>query len=368
MKINFSFLILLIIFFLISGGITWLILNRSQKPPPPFPVEEEKILNIFNWENYLSENVIEEFEKKFNVKVNIDTFEDSSQMFSTIQFQPDKYDLVVMEDDYLQLMKRIKLLSPLDHQKIPNLKNLNEASKNNSYDPGNQYCVPYVAGYTGIVINEKLVDDFDGTRKVLWDPKYKGKISMPNNAIEILINGFLALGYDFQNLTTQQLKDAKDFALLQKDFVLGYDDPMSQRELLVEEKAWIGYIYSTEVLDIIKRNPNLKFFAPKEGVLLWSDNWCIPKDSPHKNLAHQFLNYLLDPKIAAKNSQDIGALMLVKGMEEFLDPEFLVQTKGLDFPQEREIFQKSSYRTKELLGEEFQIIANELATELEIEE
>lgn len=356
----FALFIFTIILIVATVRIFW---QKNKKPPPP-PLEEEKVVNIFNWEDYLSQKIIDEFKQKFGVEIKIDTFKDSDEIISTLQFQPEKYDLVVAEDDKVRLFKQLKLISELDPQKILNLKYIKEAAKNNSYDPGNRYCIPYVAGYTGIVINEKYLKDFDGTRKILWDEKYKGKISIINNPAEILINALFALGYELKDADSEKLKEAKNFALLQKELLLGYHDPISQRKLLTEEKAWIAYVYSTEIPSILRENPSLKFFAPKEGVLLWSDNWCISKDSIHKKWAYEFLNYLLDPKIAAQNSEDIGAPMLVEGIEKFLNNEFVEQMNGLDFPQDEEVLKKSSYRTEYLIKEETQTIINQLAIEL----
>jgi spermidine/putrescine transport system substrate-binding protein len=372
-KIFGGFLVLLI---LILVGI-YLFVNFKSKligKIKIFPEKEsvlnlEKELNIFNWENYLSEEVIKEFEEKFGVKVNLETFSDSDFMFSKVQSQPDKYDVVIVEHDYVSLMKNLKLLYPLEHQKIPNLKYLKKEVRENSYDPGNTFCIPYVHGYTGIAINKKYVSDFDGTRKILWDPKFKDKISMPNNAEEILVSALFYLGAkNPENPTSEELEKAINLALKQKDLVLGYDDPIEQRELLINEKAWVAYIYSTEIGEVKEKNPNVEFFAPKEGTFLWSDNLCIPKDAPHKEAAHAFLNYLLDPKVSAKNSQDIKALMVNEAMKEFLDPKFIQVMEGLDFPKEKEIFEKSRYFTNVMFNENFQKAVNRLDAKLEIEE
>jgi spermidine/putrescine transport system substrate-binding protein len=372
-KIFAGFLILII---LISVGIYLLVSFKSnlKSKIKIFPEKEkvlnlEKELNIFNWGNYLSEEVIKEFEQKFGVKVNLETFKDSDFMFSKVQSQPDKYDLVIVEHDYVSLMKNLKLLYPLDHQKIPNLKYLKKEARENSYDPGNTFCIPYVHGYTGIAINKKYVSDFDGTRKILWDPKYKGKISMLNNAQEVLVSALFYLGVkNPENPTSEEFEKAINLALKQKDLVLGYDDPIEQRELLINEKAWVAYIYSTEIGEIREKNPNIEFFAPKEGTFLWSDNLCIPKDAPHKEAAHAFLNYLLDPKVSAKNSQDIKALMVNEAMKDFLDPKFIQVMEGLDFPKEKEILEKSRYFSAVILNEEFQKAVNRLDGELKIEE
>jgi spermidine/putrescine transport system substrate-binding protein len=328
----------------------------------------EKELNIFNWENYLSDEVIRDFEKKYKVKVNLDTFEDSSLMLSTIQAQPDKYDLVVAEDDLVMTMKKLKLLAPLDHKKIPNLKYLKKESRENFYDPGNLFCLPYVNGYTGIAINKKYIPDYDGTRSILWDKKYKGKISLVNSGYELLVSSLLYLGYrDFEKLTPEKLDEAVNLALKQKDLALGYHDPATQRELLENEEVWVAYIYSTEIPEIQKKNPDIQFFAPKEGAVLWADNFCIPKDAPHKEAAQAFLNYLLEPKVSAKNSQDLGVLMVNEGMKEFLDPEFAKEMEGLDFPKEKEIYEKSDYYNSKLNLFEFLPWINRLEAELGIE-
>jgi spermidine/putrescine transport system substrate-binding protein len=192
---------------------------------------------------------------------------------------------------------------------------------------------------------------------------------MLNSVQEVLVSALFYLGVEnVENPTSKELEKAIDLALKQKDLVLGYDDPLKQRELLINEKAWVAYIYSTEIGEIKEKNPNIEFFAPKEGTFLWSDNLCISKDAPHKEAAHAFLNYLLDPKVSAKNSQDIKALMLNQAMKEFLDPKFVQVMEGLDFPKEKEILEKSRYFANVIFNEDFQRAINILGAKLEIEE
>lgn len=356
------FLVLIIGAIALLGVILFLTKKPSIEKPKPVL---EKELRIFNWEDYLSQEVIEDFERKFGAEVFLETFEDSEYAFSVIQSQPDKYDLFVIEDEYVVLMKNLKLIIPINHQKIPNLKNLRKEARENHYDPGNLYCVPYVSGYTGILINTKYVRDFDGTRRILFDEKYKGKIIMPNDSSEILINAIFVLGYDLNKATKEQFDEAVKLAFDQKDLVLGYYDPMTQRELILKEKAWIAYIYSTEAFLLTQQNPHLRFFAPKEGVLLWADNWCLPKDAKNKELAHLFLNYILEPEIAAKNSANIGTSMSVEGMEKYLLPEFVEITRELNFPLDTEIFQKSRYSSPLVLKEEYRVSSAKLSPLLE---
>jgi len=361
----FLILIFILVFGIIVGG--YFLISKPETFPTPSlapKAPEDKELHIFNWENYLSEEIIKNFEKEFNIKVYLDTFQSSDEVPLVLQSEPEKYDLIVVEDNLVSLFKKLKLLSPLDHSQIPNLVNLKEEAKKNSYDFGNYYCIPYVHGFTGIAINEKYVKDFDGTRKIFWNQKYKGKISLPNLPEEILVNALFYLGYPLENVTKEQLNEAFELILKQKPLVIGYDDPIRQRELMINEKAWIALIYSTEVLPIQEVNPNIKFFAPKEGVLLWADNFCIPKDAQHKKAAHLFLNYLLEPKISAQNSQDIGALMVNEKMDEFLPEEFKEKHRGLDFPLDKEVLAKSKYFTSYQNLQVLETI-NKIKTEIE---
>ena len=358
-KKNLIIVFVTVIIGVIFGALYYFEISKKEA------LEDELI--IFNWENYLDPDIITEFEKKFRIKVTQEYFDDSSYMFSAVQSQPDKYDLIVATDDSVKEMIDIKLLSLLNHRKISNIENLKKEATENYYDPGNNYCLPYFAGYTGIVVNTKYIKNYNGDREILWEENYKGKISMPNNSFESLLNAFFQLGYNLENPTDEQLEEARKLALEQKDLVIGYNDTSEQRDLIVGGKAWIAYTYTTEIPYMIKQNSDLKFFAPKEGVVLWTDNWCIPKDAPHKNAAHAFLNYLLEPEVSAKNSEYVGIPMLNVAMEKFLSPEFSNESKGLDFPLDKEIFLKSSY-CPGFIAEKVQVVANKLWSDLGIEE
>lgn len=329
----------------------------------------EKELVLLNWENYISPEVISDFEKQYSVKVRLVEYEDSDYMFSRIQSQPDQYDLLVAEDDFVKLMKKLKMLSPLDHGAIPNIQNLKEEAKKNFFDPGNNFCLPYFAGYTGILVNENRVKDYPETTDLLWSEKYKGRIAMLNNPVEILVSAAYHLGFDPKKISADQLSKSRELALGQKELVYEYSDPVDQEDLIRGEKVWTAQTYSLDAFAFISRNPelNLKFFAPREGVLLWTDNWCVSKDAPHKNAAHAFLNYLYSPEVSAKNSSYLKASMLNKNMPMLPgDKSFDVSSKR-DFPESAETLLKSFY-FGDIEGGDFQAAANRLWADLAIPE
>lgn len=366
MRRALKILILVILLIGIVGGVIFIRYFTKSGEREKTPTRGSQ-LNIFNWEDYLSESVIEEFERQYGIKVNLETFTESSFAFSQIQSNPDKYDLFVTDNGEFELYRDLKMLSPLDHEKIPNIKNIKSRFRENPYDPQNKYCVPYVAGYTGILINKKYVKEFDGTRKILFDPRYKNKIVMGNNTLDILFNALFFLKIDPLNAKEEDFEGAIKLALRQKELVLAYLDPISQRKAMMNEEAWIAYIYSTEAVPLLEENENLEFFAPAEGVYLWTDLWCIPKLASHKNEAHLFLNFLLDPQIAAKNSKEIGALMVVNDIEKFLDPDLERLFRGTDFPADEEIIKRSRYEQYSISRDSLQRMLNQLQSQLNIE-
>lgn len=327
----------------------------------------EGVLNIYNWEDYLSEELIEEFEEKYDVTVVLDYFEDSDDVLISLRQDPGKYDIFVVDDDYVEYFVQLRLLNTIDHQKIPNLRNIKQEALKDSVDEEMKYCVPYTSGYTTVVVNEDYIDDYNGLRDIFWDDDYKGKITMPNNAMEILINSIFYLGYNPRDITYEQLLEAeeKSIELLEMDILFG--DPVQQRDWLVEEDAIIGYVYSTEVAFIQEDNESIKYFAPEEGVYLWSDWICVSRDAKNSELVHLFINYLYDIEKMARNSEDIYSIMPGEGVENYIDGEVLEMVDGLDFPNDENILKKS-VRINYSMWDEAQDVLSNITRELRIRE
>ncbi len=325
------------------------------------------VLNIYNWEDYLSEDIIEEFEDKYGVVVNLDYFEDSDDVLISLRQDPGKYDIFIADDDYVEYYSELRLLKEMDHQKIPNLRNIKKEALQGSVDEKMQHCVPYTSGYTTIVVNQEYIEEEINSRDIFWNEDYRGKITMPNSAIEILLNSIYYLGYKPNSITYDQLLEAekKSIELLEMDVLFG--DPVQQREWLVNEDALVGYVYSTEVAFIKEDNESIDFFVPKEGVHLWSDWICVSKDAKNVDLAHFFINYLYEIEMMARNSEDIYSIMPGEGVENYMDSEILGQVDGLDFPKDKEILSKSS-RVNYTLWDEAQDVLSNIIRELKIRE
>ncbi|MFH0790768.1 MAG: spermidine/putrescine ABC transporter substrate-binding protein [Candidatus Omnitrophota bacterium] len=257
------------------------------------------VLNIYNWEDYIAPTAIEGFEKKFGVKVNLETFKDEEEMISSIQSNPGKYDVVITANNVVRTMIESRLLEPIDLGNISNFKNIDSRFVNLDYDPGNKYSVPYIWGTTGIAYNTKYVKEDVDSWGIFWDSKYKGKMSLLVNPYDVFSLGLKYMGYSLNSTDLSQLEAVGKKLMEEKPFLCGYEDAVTIRDKLISGELWIGHIYSGDAISACDKNSDIKYVIPKEGVLLWVDNLCVPHNARHKRTAEVFINYILEPKVSA---------------------------------------------------------------------
>ncbi|MFD3447463.1 spermidine/putrescine ABC transporter substrate-binding protein [Microbacteriaceae bacterium 4G12] len=267
--------------------------------------KKKEELNIYSWADNFNEDVIKDFEKKYNVKVNYDKYASNEEMLAKIQAGGAKYDLIQPSDYMVKTMTKLNLLEPIDKDKIPNLQNLVSTFQTPPYDPGNKYSIVYTWGVTGIAYNKKYVKEAPTSWADLWNPKYKGRVALLNDSREVLGIGLKKNG--FSNSTTNETEVKTAYDDLQKLLpnVLAFDTDNIKQKMIAEE-AWIGTVWSGDAAFIAKDNKDVDYVVPKEGGTIWADTLAIPKNAKHKELAEKFINYLLDPKVSVKNYEAIG--------------------------------------------------------------
>jgi len=244
-------------------------------------------------------------------------------MVTAVQSNPGKWDVTVASDGVVRDMIGMKLLAPLDLENIPNLKNVGEDYLNPVYDPGNAYSVPYMWGTTGIAVNRKYVKETEDSWSILWNPKYKGKIAMLDNAYEVIGAALKYLGYPGNSTNLEELEEARKLLLEQKPILRGYEDCVTTRDDQIEEKLWAVHQYSGEGAFVADENEDVEYIIPKEGGFLWVDNLMIPKDSPHKYTAEVFINFILRPQVSAKIANYLWYANTNEAAAEFTDQEIL---------------------------------------------
>ncbi|MFD1957001.1 PotD/PotF family extracellular solute-binding protein [Paenibacillus thailandensis] len=263
-------------------------------------------LTIYNWGDYIDEELLDEFQEETGIKVIYQTFDSNEAMMTKIAQGGTTFDVAVPSEYAISKMKEDNLLLPIDHNKLPNLKYIDERFMNLSFDPGNEYSVPYFWGTVGIVYNPELVGDlaFDSWND-LWDPSLRNQILLLDGAREVIGMGLNSLNYSLNDTDEAHLQEA--LAKLGKltpnvKAIVGDEIKM----LLANEEAAVGLVWSGDASEIMSENEKLDYVVPKEGSNLWFDNMVIPKTARNIEGAHQFINFMLDPEHAARNAEYVG--------------------------------------------------------------
>ena len=225
-------------------------------------------LTLYNWEEYIGSDTLANFEKETGIHVTEINFKDEDEMLGAVQSDLSAYDLVVTSDETVWEMREAKMLAPLDLSKIPNLKYIDKKYRNMPYDPEQRYSVPYMTGTTGIVVNTKYIQQETDSWKVLFDPRYRGKLAMLNNQWEVIGTACKLLGYALNTTDLEELDRAREVLLKQKSLLQGYFDAVTLREKLIGEELWAAQIYNGEGMLAVDENEELEYVIPKEGTAI----------------------------------------------------------------------------------------------------
>lgn len=253
-------------------------------------------LFVFNWADYIPQEVIDDFEEEFGVEVVYSTFSSNQEMLTKVNSGTVAYDVIFPTDYFVEWMAEQGLLLELDLDNIPNFENIEEPFQNRSFDSENKYSVPFVYGSIGMMYNKEKVTEPPTSWEDLWNPDYAGKITVQETPRETVSMGLQLLGYDINEYTEEQIAEVKTKLEELHPNVLAYKASVAAH--YINEEAWIGQVYSTQAGMAMKENPNIEYFLPEEGGILWMDNMAIPKTSKNKYTAEVFINYLLRPEVS----------------------------------------------------------------------
>lgn len=263
-------------------------------------------VNVYNWGEYIDEDVIELFEETYQIKVNYSTFNDNEIMYSKVSSGTTNYDVVCPSDYMIQKMISEGLVQELDYDNIPNISNIDPQylASSETFDPGNLYSVPYCWGTVGILYNKTMVDEPITSWSAIFDEKYADNILMMDSVRDAFGIAMCYLGYDINTTNTDEIEEATQ--LLQDQYPLVQAYVIDQvRDKMIAGEAAIGVIYSGEAIYTQRENEDLEYVVPDEGSNVWIDSWVILKDSKNKENAEKWINFMCDPEIALKNFEYI---------------------------------------------------------------
>jgi spermidine/putrescine transport system substrate-binding protein len=264
--------------------------------------DRTRTLRIFIWEEYIDPEVYRLFEREFGAKVIEDNYGSNEDMRAKLQAGGTVYDLVVPSDYMVTLLRKEGLLLPIDLSRVSNLNHLGARFRDPPYDPGHRYSVPYQWGITGIGYNKSRVMPPPAGWADLFDPgriePHRNRISMLNDMREVIAAALVALGHSPETTDPQHLAQAQSLLLQQKPFLAKYDSE-SFEDSLASGETVLAQGWSGEIAMAQSQNPDVAFVIPAEGTFLFVDNWAIPKGARQKELAEQFINFVLRPEVSA---------------------------------------------------------------------
>ena len=255
---------------------------------------EEKKLNFYNWDTYIGENTLADFNAATGIEVKMDLFADNDELFAKLKGGNPGYDVIVPTNDMLERMIKASMVIPLDHAKIPNMANIDKNFLEAAFDPGRKYSLPYMWGTLGIGYRKsKIEGEVDSWNLILDSDKYSGKISLLGDAQNVIGPALKYLGYSYNSTNAEELKKAEDLLIAQKKHVKVFADDNGQ-DLLASGEVDICQEWNGDIVQVMAEDEDLNYIVPKEGSLLWQDTLAIPAGAPHPENAHAFLNYIYD--------------------------------------------------------------------------
>jgi spermidine/putrescine transport system substrate-binding protein len=305
------------------------------------------------------------FTKEMGIKVNYkEAIEENDTFLGKINpslqaGQDPGWDLIVITDGGpIEKLIRQKFLTELDLTKLPNfVKNAAPAVRNPGYDPGNKYTVAWQSGLVGLAYNPKLTKREITSYQDLFDPAFKGKVTVFGDDTDFPTMALIALGIDPAKSTEEDWKRAAEWMKKLKPQLREFVDNSGMADVLSSGNAWISQAYSGDIYQLnIGGSPDIKFVIPKEGATYWTDNMAIPKNAKHPLDAITYMDYVYRPEVAAELVEGIAYITPVPAAKEQLQAkaakasgedrqtlEDLIQSP-LIFPTEQDLTNVKRYR------------------------
>lgn len=291
-------------------------------------------VNVYNWGEYISPgddgtvDVIDEFEKRYNIKVNYTNFETNEELYNVLTNSNSTYDVIIPSDYMIARLREEGLLAEIDFNNIPNMEYIDERFTHQVYDPENKYTVPYTWGVVALAYNTEMIEEGSITGfKDLWDPAFKDKgILMFNNSRDAMAIAMQLcdppIDPGAETFTREEIDRATNKLIEQKSVLKKYvmDQVFTEME---GSQSGIAPYYAGDIMTMIDNNEALDYCLPEEGSNLFIDAMCIPATCKNKENAELFINFMCDPEIAAANAEYICYGTPNKGALELVDEELL---------------------------------------------
>ena len=291
-------------------------------------------VNVYNWGEYISPgdddtlDVIAEFERRYNIKVNYTNFETNEELYNVLANSNSSYDVIIPSDYMVERLRSEGMLEKIDFENIPNYENIDEKFRINDFDPTGEYTVPYSWGVVALVYNTAMIEEGSITGFAdMWDPQYANNVLMFNNSRDAMAiamqmcdppidPGAGSFTSDDIDRATKKLIELKNCGSLKK-YVM--DQVFTEME---GSQSGLAAYYAGDIYTMMDNNEDLDYCLPEEGSNLFIDSMCIPTCCQNKENAELFINFMCEAEIAAANADYICYGTPNKAALELMDDDY----------------------------------------------
>ena len=282
-------------------------------------------INVYNAGEYIADETIPEFERRFTARVNYDVFDSNKTLYKKL-LGGSSYDVLVPSDYMIERLMSEDMLQPLDKSVVTNFSNIapDVMDMVKQFDPEEQYAAPYFYGSVGLVYNNQVVDqetiESEGW-DILHDERYKGRVYAYDSQRDMFMVALKALGYSMNTEDPTQIQEAYDWLMEMNDAV----DPAYVTDEVIDGMANgdmdIAIMYSGDAAYVISENSDMSYLEPSQGTNIWVDAMVIPANSSCPALANEFINFMMEDDIAQMNSEYVGYTSPNTAVRDYLSGE-----------------------------------------------
>ncbi|MBA4142710.1 MAG: spermidine/putrescine ABC transporter substrate-binding protein [Nitrosospira sp.] len=326
---------------------------------------EKNVLHLFNWNNYIAPQTVERFEKTCNCKLSQDYYSDNEEMLAKLAAGATGYDIIVPTGNAMDTLIRQGALRPLDKSLLPNLGNIDPAYLDTAFDTGNRYSVPYAYTISLIGFNQEKIKELGlptDTWAIIFEPKYlekiKGRVTVLDSQRELMAAALKYLGYSINDADEDRWKEAVDLIVRAKPYWAAFSNTSYIKELATGN-LWVAHGYSNDMfqaaLDARRtgRQFTIGYSIPKEGAVLALDSLVLHQSGGRPDLAHQFINFMLDGRNSAELTNILGSGNPNMAAMQYIQPEIAYNEAVSPGPQllgRLEMLQDLDRRQRRLLS------------------
>ena len=280
-------------------------------------------LHIYTWSNYIDQDTVTAFTDQTGVKVIFDIFDSNEVMLTKLQSGGgNAYSLIYPSDYMVTQMVDLGMLTALDPDRLPGIKNLKSRWANPGYDPNNAHSMPFSTGTTGLVYNREVTPEVPEDWEFLWQasPQISRRFTLLDDTREVLGATLKSLGYSYNTNDATQIEAAYRKLLALKPHIAAFKSGGFEDEILAGDLA-VAMAYSADAIPLTRQDTNLAYLIPRSGTSLWTDTMAIPTTAPNPEAAYQWINFMLEPEVARVTAERFLFSTVNQAAFEQLPPE-----------------------------------------------